>query len=276
MSIIVSSAYALSEAGRLDGWKPVIGWHNLVTAANLTATSEDADYPAINLATPRTNSLWKAAAATSPQYLTCLFGSEYEVGYAGLARHNLGSGGTPVTVQGLPAGGTASEDADWVELVAAYLPANDRPHMSRFANSSLIGVRLKLEPVGTAPQAAVLRIGQPTVLAKGLPTGHVPITYGEEPVVSSPRSQGGDHLGRTMLGNSLRSSIEQRDLEPDWYREHLEPFRAASKIDTFFWAPFPVDYPTEVGYCEVTNNPMPTAGTGGRIDIGFEIAGIAL
>ncbi len=276
MGSIVQGGYALSPGGLADGWKPVIGWHNLVTPASLTATSALSGFPVTNLTTPRTNSLWKAAAATNPQYLTCLFGGAYDVDYAGLARHNLG-GATPapVTVQGLPAGGNPAVDGDWDEMVAEQSLADNGPAILRFTPTSLIGVRLRLEP-SVAPQLAVLKIGKLIVLENGLPPGHVPITYGRKPEIASPRSQGGDHLGRTVLGGSLTSSIAQQDLDPDWYRDTLEPFVKACSTDTFFFAPFPEDYPREVGYCEVTNDPMPSAGELGRINIGFDIAGIAL
>lgn len=275
MGIVVANAYALSATGLAEGWKPVIGWHNLVTADNLTATSAADDFPVSNLTTPRTNSLWRAAAATDPQYLTCLFGAEQEVDYAGLARHNLGSGAAAVTVQGLLAGGNPASDGDWDDMVAQQILADDSPTLFRFAPTWLVGVRLRLEPT-VAPRAAVLKIGKLIVLQNGLPPGHVPISYGENPQIASPRGQGGDHLGRTVLGNSLSSSIEQHELEDDWYRATLEPFRAACKTDTFFFAWAPEDHPAEVGYCEVTNDPRPAVGDTGRIAISFEIAGIAL
>lgn len=37
---------------------PVVGYHNLVTTANLAADTEDPEYPASNLANPGTSSLW--------------------------------------------------------------------------------------------------------------------------------------------------------------------------------------------------------------------------
>ena len=66
-------------------------------------------------------------------------------------------------------------------------------------------------------------------------------------------------------------------LEPDWYRDEMEPFRLGSRRDTFFFAWAPEDYPDEVGYCWRTNSPKPAINDAtGLIDISFSIEGIAL
>lgn len=276
MGIIVPSSYALSAEGVAHGWKPVIGWHNLATTSTLTTTYENASYPATNLANPRTNSVWKSGSLLA-QKITVLFGAEYDVDYAALARHNLGTGACPTSIQGLAAGGDPDIDGDWTELVASQVLADNSPAMFRFTKQGLIGVRYALTPVATQPQAAVVHVGELLVLDKGLPEGHIPITYGRNVTKASPISQGGDMLGRIVQTASLSSSIVQEDLDPDWYRENLEPFRAACDEDYFFFAWSPQSYPAEVGYCEVTNDPKPVINRKtGHISISFEIAGLAV
>ena len=274
--IIVAPSYALSELGIAEAWKPIIGWQNVVTFSNISADGEESLYPATNLANPATNLVW-LSDLTVLQYVTCLMGAEPDLDYIGVARHNWGSTAIPVTVEGLPFGGDPDDDGDWTILVPEQVLPDDAPALFRFTGTPLIGIRFKLDADGTAPRAGVIKAGELIVLQKGVPPGHTPISYGRTVQSSSPKSQGGDHLGKVVLTAGLSTSIVQQALDPAWYRETLEPFRLASATDTFFWAWAPQDYPNEVGYCETTNDPRPVVNFNtGEIDITFEIAGIAL
>ena len=79
---------------------PVIGWDSVVTINNITATTEDADFPATNLANPATHLKWKNGANSPPSddYLT-VSGFSAPVSYVGIAQHNFGSGGFTLTMQ---------------------------------------------------------------------------------------------------------------------------------------------------------------------------------
>ena len=271
--IISSGAFALSLAGRREGWRPVIGWQSVVTAANVSADEEAAGYPASNLGNSSTVEGWRGTS-TGDQYLTSLF-DPAEIDYAGFARHNLGSGLCPFTVEGLLPGGDPEEPTDWVELVEQYQPADDGPVLARFLPITLIGLRLKLDPSSTIPRVAVLKAGALIVL-QGLPPGHQPIPFARSQNMASHRGQGGDYLGSVVTSASLSSSIAQRNLDPAWYRAQLEPFRRAQP-EPFFFAWAPQHHPAEVGYCWVTNDPVPSVNqTTGLIDIEFGIGGISL
>lgn len=267
--IVVSSAYALSVAARENGWKPVIGWQNLVTVGTVSAESEEANFPASNLANPATNQRWESAS-TADQYLTVAFAAPAEVDYFGIERHNLGSEAIPVTVEGLE-----TEGGEWITLWSQHLPANDRILMGRFEPVLLVALRVKLEPDAVPPSAAVLYVGKLIVLEHGIPPGHIPINYSRKVEKASAISVGGDSLGTVTLTSRLEGGFEQRDLDPDWYREILEPFRAAYDDAYFFFAWAPQDYPDEVGFCWVTNDPAPRINkTTGHIDISFQIAAV--
>lgn len=276
MSIIVSGAYALTLAAQGNADYPIVGWHNLVTTATISATHENALYPASNLGNPATNLLWKSGS-TADQYLTVLFGAEVEVDYIAVARHNFGGGLMPVTVQGLPFGGNPATDGDWVELVAQNLLANDGPALWRFAPTDLIGVRLKLEPDAVQPQAAVLYCGKLLVFERGVQPGHTPIPYARQRDIISPRSQAGEFLGRVISGGALGSSVSIIKLSAEWYRSTLDPFFAVAAEQPFFWAWSPERYPTEVGFVWLSNQPVPNpSDLSGYIDIQMQLEGLIL
>jgi uncharacterized protein YfaP (DUF2135 family) len=61
MSLVISSSLVLAdEADGLSLDHPLIGWHNVVTSATISADTEDANYPASNLANPATHLEWRA------------------------------------------------------------------------------------------------------------------------------------------------------------------------------------------------------------------------
>ena len=272
--IITANAYALSLAAAGTGNLPVLGWHNLLEAGTLSADQEDPFYPVSNLATSATNELWKSGS-TDVQYITLLFGDETQVDYAGVAGHNWGTGNIPVTVQGLAAGGDPEDPADWIELVASAVPANDWALLFRFDPTYLIGVRLKLEPVSAEPQAAVLYVGKLLVFEKGVQPGHTPLPYGRRREVLTPMSQSGQFLGRVTSGGNLQTAASIIKLTPSWYRSTLEPFAAVCMEAPFFWAWRPTQYPAEVGYAWLTSDIVPVPSEyAGYIDIQLQMEGL--
>lgn len=276
MSIIVSSAYALTLAAQENADYPIVGWNNLATTDTVSADQEDANYPVTNLANPATNLVWKSGS-TADQYLTVLFGVEAEVDYIAMARHNLGTGLVAVTVQGLPFGGNPATDGDWDDLVAQNLLADDAPAIWRFAPTELIGVRLKLEPDAAQPQAAVLYCGKLLVFERGVQPGHTPIPYARQRDIVAPRSQAGEFLGRVISGGSLVSAVNITKLTPAWYRSTLDPFFEVAAEQPFFWAWSPERYPDEVGYVWLSNQPMPNpSDLSGNIDVQLQLEGLIL
>lgn len=273
--IITPQAYALTLAATDSGRLPVIGWHSLVTASNIEATSEAEDYPASNLANASTKNRW-GSESTATQYVTVLFSGEAEVDYVAIARHNWGSTGATVSVEAVELGDDPETDGDWGEIVAERVLADDAPAVWRMVPGYYIGVRIKIQPVDTAPTAAVLKVGKLIVLQRGVQV-HTPITYGRRRTVVNGKAQSGDFLGRIITGGSLTSSVNIQFLTPDWYRDHLDEFVEASAEDPFFFAWNPEEYPAEVGYCWLTNDLVPQVShLAGYIDLTMELEGLAV
>ena len=162
-------------------------------------------------------------------------------------------------------------------VVEDTLLADDSPAIFRFAPGYYAGVRLKITPAGTAPRIAVLYVGKLLVFQYGVQAGHTPIPYGRNRRVVTGRSQGGDFLGRVVNGGKLRTEATIKNLDPDWYRQNVEPFAGDGALGPFFWAWKPESYPAEVVFAWLADGaeiiPVPNH-LAGYIDISFQMEGI--
>lgn len=263
MTVVISQALALSlvEDTDLDPDFPIIGYHNLVEETNITAvySADSTLWPVSNLANPATHNVWYSGdvdpgSPTEFQYLTVTTNYVDDIDYLAVAVHDFGTFSCNLLVEG-----SSDNGVTFTELVAEYLPANDDPLLFRWEPQSLSHVRLRIIGATTDVYAAVLFVGKLLVMPRGLDIGQdfTPITYARVPSIISGVSESGQFLGRIMIGESRESQAAFKWLEPDWYRTYFEPFAAASRIQPFFFAWSPEDYPTELGYCWVTQPIIP-------------------
>lgn len=279
--IVIATGFVFGAGDNdLNADSPVIGYDNLVVSSNVTATTENPDYPASNLANPATNLIWRSAAGSpsSPEYITVILDTPEEVDYLAIARHNFGTNFTPVSVEGL-----AEPDGsplDWFELVSDHLLSDNGPVIFRFTKQSLYAVRLKIHEsqaaAPTSPELAVMYVGELLVLQRRIYVGHTPITYGRELQVANHRSISGAFLGRIVLSSTRKTGVNLMNLTPSWYRTYFDPFVLAAQEIPFFFAWRPGDYPLEVGFCWLTSDPRPSNQRGnGMMQVDLELEGVA-
>lgn len=251
--IVISSSFVLSPAPGISLNNPVVGWHNLVTASNVTAETEETDYPIVNVANPITapRVRWQAGDTTA-QAIEVQVNSVEPIDYVGIARHNLGSAAISVTIEG------SDDDGEtWDELVQEVLLPDDGPAMFRFTPVALTNVRISLGSGDAAAQIAVIYVGALLVLQRKIYVGHTPIPYGRTARIADGRSEGGDFLGRIVLSEEVATAFDIKNMTPAWYRSSMDPFIRASKEVPFFIAWRPQDYPRECGFAWMTNDPQP-------------------
>ena len=274
--IVISEDLSLEPVSpsQLTANHPVIGYDNRVRFDNIQATSALSDYPITNLANPSTNSLWKASATETVDIDVTISDVE-EVDYVALARHNFASKEIAVTIYG--ATELVEDEPDWFELVQEVQLVDDGPAIFRFEPQSLIAVRVHLAEGTAAAQAAVLYVGKLLVLERRIYVGHTPMPYGRSARITNGRSESGQFLGRIMTAQATDTAVSLQNLMPGWYREHLDPFIVASKLTPFFFAWRPEDYPLEVGYGWMTNDPKPSnQRNNGMMQIDLQMGGIVL
>ncbi|MFA5387041.1 MAG: hypothetical protein WC322_01440 [Candidatus Paceibacterota bacterium] len=275
MSVVVSSSiviaqdteYALSNANN-----PLIGYQNLTTINNITASWENALFPATNLANVSTSSLWKSGGI-GEVYIDIIVDTAELVDYVGIARHNFGSGNIPVSIYGLV--DNLESPTNYVELVDDVLLPNDGPALFRFTPQALYGVRIRLQAGDLLPQAAVVYVGKLLVLQRRIYVGHTPINYGRRTNIVSARSESGNFLGRVIVGESTETSVLMKNITASWYRNYLDAFVVDAQENPFFFAWRPSTYPREVGYAWLTGDPKPVnSRVNGMMEIDLKMNGI--
>lgn len=269
MSLVISQNFVLTDSTpefpvTLD--HPVIGWHSIVTAANIVADNEDANFPASNLANPSTHEGWRSDD-DGTQYLTVTTGYVDDIDYVGIARHNFGSEQIPVRI----------EDGAGNILVQEVMLPDDSPALFRFTAQSLATVKIRMAAnAGQLPRAAVVYVGKLLVLERRIYVGHTPLTQARKINVQNGRSESGNFLGRIVLGAWRETVIPLSLLSPGWYRDHGgDEFLAVAQETPFFFGWRPETYPYEIGYCWLIEDPMPVpTAPSNRIAFDLKVSGI--
>lgn len=273
MSLVISQNFVLTDATpefpvTLD--HPVIGWHSIVTPANIVADNEDPAYPASNLANPATHLEWRSDD-DGLQYVTVTTGYVDEIDYVGVARHNWGSEQIPVAIE-------AFVDGVWTVIVEERILPNDSPVLFRFTAASHSQVRIRLDVTSgqELPRAAVVYVGKLLVLERQIYVGHTPLPHARKSEIQNGRSESGNFLGRIELGAWRETTIPLSLLSPAWYRDHGgDEFLAVAATTPFFFGWRPSTYPYEVGYCWTIDDPMPVpVGPSNRIAFDLKVGGI--
>lgn len=265
--IVISSGLVITLAAAGTSNQPQVGYENLVTVTNLSATQADADFPVTNLANPATSNHWLATSAIE-QVITSAITNVDAVDYVGIAGHNFGTEQIAVSVEGNDGGGFA-------EIVGPIIPTDDRPLVLRFTPDILTSIRVRLTAGNGIPRAAVVYVGKLLGLQRNIGVGHTPFPYGRVTNVANEMSESGQFLGRIIVGSQVESRVSMQNITPAWYRSNLDPFILASRALPFFFAWRPGSYPQEVGYASMTNNPRPVnQRSNGMMSIDLEMVGV--
>lgn len=282
MTRVISSSNVVLAQGleRQDNNSPFFGYQNIIDTTNISASNEDVDYPAINIARDSTALYWKDDAG-SPQsytYVTVVTGTTEDIDYLAIAKHNFGTLQIPMAVEGLEYGQDGSPN-DWFELSSEIIVSDDGPVIFRFEAQTLQEIRLRLLPNETmaAPaQLSVMYVGKLLVMPVHVYVGHTPITMGRDIQVQSGFSENGNFLGRIILQEARSTSFDFQNLPPAWYRSYFDPFVIASETAPFFFAWRPNDYPYECGFGWFADIPKPVnQRANGMIQVGINLRGIA-
>lgn len=272
--IVISNDVVLTADEAIEGVdnnNPRVGWHTILTEANLAATSEADGFPVTNLARPATHLRWRSEEATEPEtlYVTITLDEAASVNYYGLAAHNLGTLGATVQLQSSTLGVT------WVDVTDERLLTTDHAYMEEFETANGVYFRLKIEIQGGAVELAVLNIGRVLRMQRRLYVGFKPPTLNRDTTVSSGYSENGQFLGRVIRSQALSSDAPFENLTPSWYRGVFEEFAEVAPTTPFFFAWRPGDYPAEVGYMWLQRDLAPTnQRSNGMMNVTMSMQGI--
>lgn len=264
---------AVSGGGVINSDNPVIGYQQLVTSGNVSATTSESGHPASLLANPSTNLYWKGELASpeADEYITLSLNTAEMVDYVGIARHNFGTAQIAVSLEAI----NDDSPVGWDVIVEEFIPADDAPILMRFVEQAVTSIRIRLRPGTVAPRAAVVYSGKLLVLQRRIYVGHTPITMGLSSRISNGRSESGDFLGRVVLHEVTSTKIDLQNLTPAWLRENILPFLKSANENPFFFAWRPGTYPLEVGYAWLSVDARPVnQSSNGFMNVSFDISGI--
>lgn len=253
--------------GGTDVNAPAFCIDNKVTTLNLTATSSDADYPLVNLANPITFAEWRGTSTIEQQVAVAIASGDSN--YVGVAKHNFGTSGREVKVQGkLSVGG-------FVDITTPFTPADDAPILFLFDVDAYTNLRIVIG-AGIGPaRMAVFYAGLCVSGERNIYVGHNPITLAERVQVVNGRATSGDFIGRIITGRTNATEIDMKDLTPEWVRSTLRPFIVEAQSRPFFFGWRPSDYPHEVGFVTLTNDPIPSnTRSNGYMSITMSVEGV--
>lgn len=271
--IIISEDLVLGVSEETNPNSPLIGYQNLLTINNVVVSSENPDFPVVNLANVITAPIarWEAND-DGPQTITVTVNSIEDIDYVAIARHNLGSTQRPIIIEGASTGEI---------LVQETLLPDDAPAIFRFTPQSISTLNFSIGESnlgsGSDPASiAIMYIGKLLPLQRRIYVGHTPIKYGRSQNIINGKTEAGDFLGRIVISEQNGTTVDLQNLTPSWYRSSLDPFIKASKEVPFFFAWRPGDYPNEVGFAWMTNDPQPSnQRPNGMMQISLQMTGIA-
>jgi len=247
---------------------PRIGWHNLVTFSNISASASDPAFPVTNLADGNTYAKWKGMSAGAHSIVVDL-GAPVEVSYVGLARHNLGDSGASYTVE------SSSDDVSYSTIAGPVEPGDNAVIVHEFAPVTQRFVRVTISAGSLVPSLAVLYVGRILTLERRLYVGHCPLPYGRNAEVSSGRSESGEFLGRITRRTFYETTFSLQNLTPEHWRDDVAAFQAAAVDTPFFVAWRPGDYPAEIGYVWSKDDMKPqNQRSNGMMQFDFGVQGL--
>ena len=262
-----------------------IGYRNIVTAAGLTVSSEQAGFPGEALANPFTYDLWRPEAF--PAQIDIGTATPETVDYIGLARHNLA--GRLVRLEYFAGG-------EWVPLTS-FVPESNRPAMVLFEpvtsdqfrviidEYAEVGLDLDFQEqvyllaetsTETDSYLSVLFLGEALAMARPIYGGHTPIPLSRRDAIQPARSDTGQFLGRTVVRQGYTASYQWQNLPAPWVRGYLKPFIDHAVAGSFFIAWRPDGYASEAGYGWIDQNTSASnQGVRNLMSYGFTMEALA-
>lgn len=265
--IYVSPALNLAPFS-FDPDAPRIGYHTIATAGVLSADEEATGYPVANLANPATypRAAWRGTS-TAVQHVTVAQAAT-GIDYFGIAKHNFGSTGAAVKLQG------SNDGMSWTDVSIEVLPGNDFVLIVHFEPADFTSWRLRIVPGSAAPEIGVFYLGTMLTMQRRLYDGHTPLVFARSKTVVTGKSESGQFMGRITRREFLASGADFKNLTQEWFRTYLDPFLDECQAGKpYFWAWRPTSRPAETAYAWIEGRPS-VSNSGRMMAASWEMQGL--
>lgn len=216
---------------------PRVGWRSISGA--ITASSAAEGFEAPLGADPATYTAWRPTSAPATWEIDA--GEPVTVDYCGVGAHDAGAQGASLAVE-------YWDGTEWVEAASAA-PADDSAVLFLFAPVS--AERWRLVVTGAVARIGNVRFGAVTVLPRRSTFAPaLPITEAERLEYQTNVSATGEWLGRSVVSAGLEFAVAVEHMPEAFAAGEWAAFRrhANEGAGTFFIAPKPGSYPSEVAY----------------------------
>lgn len=219
-----------------------IGYKNFVPDSTVTASSQEAAFPADSVQRESTYDRWQPTSATGVLIVDQGASGVQGASYAGIAAHTFGTQGATIEL-------AHSDDNFTYSVVETLEPADNSAIMIIFPRIEARFWRLRIVSAAAAPQIGVLYLGEILEMQRPIYGGHSPITLSRQTERRPTKSEKGQWLGVSVVRYGLSTSYNWRNLTAAWYRANFDPFVESARSKPFFIAWRPSSYPQEVAYC---------------------------
>lgn len=244
-----------------------IGYQSIATAANVTATSEAAGFPASAATNDLTYDQWRPE--TLPASWTVDYGQTVDVDYLGIAAHTFADNRCSVSIE------YSTDGATWKTL-KDMAPGDGSPIMLIFSTITARFWRVTLDG-DSAPAVGVIKIGEALAMQRSIYGGHKPGHLNPTVERIGNESEGGQSLGLSVIRRGVTESFSWDYLKAFWVRDNLKPFARYAEGGWFFIAWNPLEFPAEVVYGRATGKTpvqMSNMGTADFMQASMTVRGV--
>jgi F5/8 type C domain len=187
------------------------------SASNISASTEDTGYPAVNSADWRAWLRW-IGTGSSAQWWKVNFGSQKSFDSFAIFGHDLNTqGAANIKLEG------SNNDADWDDIVTAFTPSTDKPFYKSFNSVSYQYARFSIPSGYTSPPSiGTIFIGPKMQMPKWSARPFNP--YALTKVTTSTKSHTGQHTETTEKYSYRTISLKFKDLTKTWFEANILPF----------------------------------------------------
>lgn len=261
MSVYIGSGLVLTDPAFGDAATANharIGYRTYSRTGTWSASTEEANFPALQLRYAQTTKFWKPTANTS--WIKLDIGSPQEVDYVGLVGKYAG---LTLTLE------YSFDDVSWT-TIDSRIPADNKAIMHLFAEVSARYWRVSFS--GGIPALAVMYVGKVLVMQRGVYGGFSPPTLSRVTGYTTNITETGQFAGRSILKRGFETSVPWDNLTADWYRANFDPFVESARSYPFFIAWRPQGYPEEIVYAWTNQDIKPSnQGTRDLMDVSIDL-----
>lgn len=251
--------------------RALIAHDNPARLGTVTASSEQADSPALNVQNGNTWQFWQPNA-TGSQTLTFDLLTAQPVDYLMIAAHNLSaelSGDVVLAYSDDNVSYTTAHTFDDADIT------DDEPVFVHLVSRSHRYWRLTVPTASTDLKIGAVYLGALLQMQRTLYTDGTPPTLTREEERISNDSEAGQFLGELIQREWYMGTFQWENLEKEWYRANFDPFALASQTRPFGLLWRPDDFTQEIVFARRMGRIAPrNSGPAGFMSVSLEVRAI--